>query len=68
MRKFYAKVITDQNGLLTSNSTVAIWAAIIHALLFPTYSRNINSIYDCEFTTSNDMFSAKCKLFYKKKH
>ena len=65
LRKFYAKVITDQYGLLTSNSTVAIWAAIIHTLLFPTYSRNINSIYDCEYTTSNDMFSAKCKLFYK---
>ena len=51
--------------MLTQSLVVGIRAAINRSLLSSPYSRNINIISDRKFTTSNDMFSAKCKLFYK---
>lgn len=47
------------------SSIVGIWAVINQTFLSPPYSRNINIISDREFSTSNHMFSEKCKLFYK---
>ena len=51
--------------MLTPSSIVGIRAVIYRTLLSPPYSRNINIISNREFTASNDMVSAKCKLFYK---
>ena len=47
------------------SSIVGIWAVINQTFLSPPYSRNISIISDREFSTSNHMFSEKCKLLYK---
>ena len=51
--------------MLAQSLMVGIRAEINRTLLSSPYSRNIIIISDRKFTTSNDMFSGKCKLFYK---
>ena len=65
LRKFYAEVATEQNQMLTPSSLVGIRAAINRTIISPPYSRSMNIVTDREFVTSNEMFSARCKLYYK---
>ena len=65
LRKFYAEVRTVKNEVLTPSSMTGIRAAIYRTILSPPYSRNMNILADREFSTANEMFSAKCKLYYK---
>ena len=65
LRKFYAEVKTEKKGMLTPSALTGIRAALSRTILSPPYSRNINIIADREFHTANQMFTAKCKLYYK---
>lgn len=65
LRKFYAEVTTDKNQMLTPSSLVGIRAAISRTIISPPYSRSMNIVGDREFVTANEMFSARCKLYYK---
>ncbi|XP_066916105.1 uncharacterized protein [Clytia hemisphaerica] len=65
LRKFYAEVRSAKNEMFTPSSMTGIRAAINRTLLAPPYSRNMNIIADREFSTANDMFSARCKIYYK---
>ena len=66
LRKFYAEVKTEKNGTLTPSALTGIRAAINRNIVSPPYSRSMNIIADREFTTANQMFTAKCKLYYRK--
>ena len=66
LRKFYAEVKGQKQGVSLTPSTLTCLRAAIHRhLTCAPYNRTFNLINDGEFTTSNNMFSAKCKLFFK---
>ena len=65
------KVATEQNQMFTPSSLVEFRAAINKTIISPPYSRSMNIVIDREFVTANEMFSARCKIYYKihnKKH
>ena len=51
LKKIYAEVKTDKNGMLTPGSMVIIRAKINRTLLSQNHSRSINIISDHEFRT-----------------
>ena len=65
MRKFYAEVKNEKKGALTPSALTGIRAAIHRALTSPPFERSINIINDRAFMTANQMFIARCKLYYK---
>ena len=65
LRKFYAEVKTEKKAPLTPSALTGIWAAIQRALRSAPYNRSINIIGDRAFTLANEMFKARCRLYYK---
>ena len=65
LRKFYAEVKNEKKGLLTPSALTGIRAAIHRAITVPPYERNVNIITDRVFLPANQMFIARCKLYYK---
>ena len=66
LRRFYGEVKHHREGeTLTPSSFTGIRAALHRHITSPPYSRDINIIRDREFTSANNMFTAKCKLYYK---
>ena len=51
--------------MLTPSALTGIRAAINCALTSPPYERNVNIIAYRPFMTANQMFTARCKLYYK---
>ena len=51
--------------MLTPSALTGIRAAIHRALTAPPYVRILNIINDRAFMTANQMFTARCKLYYK---
>ena len=65
LRRFYAGVKGDKGRPLTPSALTGLRSAIHRHLTLPPLSRPINIISDREFTSSNQMFLAKCRLYYK---
>ena len=65
LRKFYAEVKTEKKGMLTPSALTGIRAALHRTFTGSPYNRNFNILNDRTFKTSNDMFTARCKLYYK---
>ena len=65
LRKFYGELKSTKGNSLTPSALTGIRAAIHRHLINPPLSRNLNIIKDSEFTTSNQMYQAKCRLYYK---
>ena len=65
LRRFYAGVKSNQGNALTPSALTGIRAAIHRSITTPPLSRNINILSDKAFTTSNQMFLARCRLYYK---
>ena len=66
LRRFYAEVKHNKvDRSLAPSSYTGLRAAIHRHITSPPYSRNLNVIRDKEFTSSNNMFTAQCKLYYK---
>ena len=65
LRRFYADVKSVKGTALTPSALIDIRAALHRHLINPPLSRNINILNDREFTTANQAFNAKCKLYYK---
>ena len=63
LRKFYAEVKTEKKGTLTPSALTGIHAAIQRSLTAGSFNRNINIISDTRFTTANQMFQARCRLY-----
>ena len=68
LRKFYADVKGQNNKTLTPSALTGIRAAIQRSLINPPYSRPLNIIGDREFLSANQMFTTRCKLYYKSGH
>ena len=66
LRKFYAEVKpVKQGGSLTPSTLCCLRASIHRYVTGAPYSRPFNCIKDPQFTSSNAMFTARCKLFFK---
>ena len=65
MRRFYADVKGAKGKALTPSALTGIRAALHRHFISPPLCRNFNIVQDREFITSNQMFTAKCKLYYK---
>ena len=65
LRRFYAEVKGNRGQPLTPSGLTGIRAAIHRHLTQPPLSRNINILTDTDFTTANQMFTARCRLYYK---
>lgn len=65
LRKFYAEVKTEKKTMLTPSALTGIRAALHRSLIASPYERKFNIISDREFTTANEMFNARCKLYCK---
>ena len=65
LRKFYAEVKSNSGSPLTLSSLTCIRAAIYRHLTGAPYYRTIKVIKDKEFTSANNMFTARCKLYFK---
>ena len=65
LRKFYAEVKSNSGSPLTPSSLTCIRAAIHRHLTGAPYYRTINIIKDKEFTSANNMFTARCNLYFK---
>lgn len=64
LRKFYAQV-TGKKSQLTPSALTGIRAAIHRFITGPPYNRDINIISGSQFTNANNVFRARCKLYYK---
>ena len=49
---------------LTPSTMTQMRASIRRAIAAPPYSRNINIVQDSAFTKANNMFTARCKLYF----
>ncbi len=65
LRKFYAEVKSEKKGALTPSALTGIRAAIHRSLIAAPYNRSVNIITDTRFTTANQMFQARCRLYQK---
>ena len=65
LRRFYAGVKGKKGQPLTPSGLTGIRAAIHRKITQPPLSRNINILADVDFTSSNQMFTARCRLYYK---
>lgn len=65
LRKFYAEIKGKKGGSLTPSTLTCLRAAIHRHLTSAPFSRCINIIRDRQFTSANNIFMAKCKLYFK---
>jgi len=66
LRKFYAEVKAEKRGnTLTPSALTGIRAAINRAIKAPPNNRSINIMGDRDFIGANEMFKARCRLYYK---
>jgi hypothetical protein len=66
LRKFYAEVKHHKQGRsLTPSSLTGIRAAIHRYITSAPFLRTMNIVKDKEFLSANNMFQAKCRLYYK---
>ena len=66
LRKFFAEVKSDKKiKPLTPSALTGILAAISRTIKAPPYHRSLNIIADRAFTGANEMFKARCRLYYK---
>lgn len=68
LRKFYAELRPEKKHIqndLTPSSLSGIRAALHRTITSPPYNRSMNIISGTEFTTANNMFTAKCKQYVK---
>ena len=66
LRKYYAEVKNYKTGqALKPSSMTGLRAAIHRYITAAPFLRPINILTDREFETANNMFNARCKLFYK---
>lgn len=66
LRQFYGEFKTKRSGYLASPSTLTcVRAAIQRYLNSAPYSRPFNLVKDREFIPANNIFKAKCKIFFK---
>lgn len=66
LRKFYAEVKHNQQGKsLTPSSLTGIRAAIHRHLTAAPFLRTMNIVKDKEFLSANNMFQARCRLYYR---
>ena len=63
MRKFYAEVKTKQGRTLSPSALTGIRAAVHRFITLN--NRAINILKDSDFIPANNMFQAKCKLYYR---
>ena len=68
LRKFYADVKGNDGKALTPSALTGIRSALHRTIISPPNSRSLNIIADREFITSNQMFTTRCKLYYKCGH
>ena len=64
LRKFYAGVKRKQERTLSPSALTGIRAAVHRFITSPPNNRAINISKDSEFIPANNMFQAKCKLYY----
>ena len=66
LRKYYAEVKNYKTGhALSPSSMTGLRAAIHRYITAAPFLRPFNILTDREFVTANNMFNARCKLFYK---
>jgi hypothetical protein len=66
LRKFYAEVKSSKQGCSLTPSTLTCLRAAIHRhITSAPYNRPFNIITEQEFTSANNMFAARCKLYFK---
>ena len=65
LRKFYAEVKTKQGRTLSPSALTGIRAAVHRFITSPPNNRAINILKDSDFIPANNMFQAKCKLYYR---
>lgn len=70
LRSFYAEVKPSKQqgpgaGALTPSTLTCLRAAIHRCLTSAPYNRPFNIVKDREFTVANNMFTARCKLYFK---
>ena len=65
LRKFYAKVKTRKGRTLSPSALTGIRVAVHRLIPSPSNNRAINILKDSEFIPANNMFQAKCKLYYR---
>ena len=54
--------------VLTPSTMTQLRASIQRAIAAPPYSREINIVQDSAFTKANNMFTARCKLYFAEGH
>ena len=65
LRKYYAEVKNYKTGhALSPSSMTGLRAAIHRYITAAPFLRPFNILTDREFVTANNMFNARCKLFY----
>ena len=66
LRKFYAEVkLSSKGGSMSPSTLTCIRAAIHRHITAAPFYRCLNIIKDREFSPANNMFIARCKLFFK---
>ena len=65
LRKFYAEVKTKQGRTLSPSALTGITAAAHRFITSPPNNRAINILKDSDLIPANNMFQAKCKLYYR---
>ena len=66
LRKFYAEVkAAKKGGSLTPSTLTCLRAAIHRHITSAPFNRPFNIISENEFMSANNMFTARCKLYFK---
>jgi hypothetical protein len=66
LRKYYAEVKSSKPGnSLTPSTLNSLRAAIHRHVTNAPYSRPFNIVKDSDFTSANNIFTARCKLYFK---
>ncbi len=66
LRKYYAEVKPEKGDKsLTLRSLRGLRSGVHRYIISPPFNRSMIIIKECEFTSANEMFQLKCKIYFQ---